>query len=141
MVIVCFSFISCKNLVLPAERRRFWKNRNKKRKIRTAFQLKKGNKLLSFLAIYFFFCCSCFCFHGVCFSLSVSMLAWFLVFFVFVLCFVFVLLLVLLSFNEKCFPCNFGVFFELCCFKRVVWFLCFMFSFLFVFLVLFVSIL
>ena len=48
-------------------------------------------KLLSLLAIYFFFCCSCFCFHGVCFSLSVSMLALFLVFCCFHLCFCFCL--------------------------------------------------
>ena len=39
-------------------------------------------KLLSFLAVLFFsFCCSCFCFHGACFSLSVAMLALFLVIF------------------------------------------------------------
>ena len=39
----------------------------------------------------FFFCCSCFCFHGVCFSLSVSMLACFWYFVVFHLCFCFCL--------------------------------------------------
>ena len=39
----------------------------------------------------FFFCCSCFCFHGVCFSLSVSMLASFWYFVVFHLCFCFCL--------------------------------------------------
>ena len=98
-------------------------------------------KLLSLLAVYFFFCCSCFCFHGVCFSLSVSMLACFWYFVVFHLCFCFVLLLVLLSvYEENCFPCNSGVFWVMLLKRVVCFFLCFFVLFLFVFLVLFVSI-
>ena len=40
---------------------------------------------------FIFFCCSCFCFHVVCFSLFVSMLACFWYFVVFHLCFCFCL--------------------------------------------------
>ena len=98
-------------------------------------------KLLSLLAVYFFFCCSCFYFHGVCFSLSVSMLALFWVF-----CFFFSFVPLFLSCclfcsqsMKKLFPMQFWCFFWVMLFKRVVcFFLCFMFLFLFVFLVLFV---
>ena len=52
------------------------------------------------------------------FLFFVVMLALFLVFFCLVLCFVFVFFLVLVSVYEKgCFPCNSGVFFELCWLK------------------------
>ena len=75
-------------------------------------------KLFSFLAVYFFFCCSCFCVHGVCFSLSVSMLALFLVFlcvcsvFLFLSCFLFCFQ----SMKKLFFPAIL-VFFELCWLK------------------------
>ena len=103
------------------------------------------SNLLSFLAVSFFFCCSCF------FVFIVYVSAFLLfscyvgfVFGVFVLfCFVFLFLfffLVLLSVSEKkvVFPANL-VFFWVMLVKRVVWSLCFMFLFLFVFLVLFLS--
>ena len=100
------------------------------------------SNLLSFLAVSFFFCCCCFCFHCVCFSLSVFVLLCWLCFWCF--CFVLFCVFVLLScfafslWNKGCFPCNSGVFWAMLV-KRVVWFLCFMFLFLFVFLVLFLS--
>ena len=87
-------------------------------------------KLLSCLAISFlFFCCSCVCFHGVCVSLSVSMLALFLVFscfcsvFWFLSCFLFCFQ----TMKKSCFPCNSAVFWVMLV-KRVVWFfLCYVF--------------
>ena len=62
-------------------------------------------KLLSFLAIYFFFCCSCF----VCFSLSVSVGFVFGIFWLLFCVFVFVLFLVCFQSMKNCFPCNSGV--------------------------------
>ena len=63
------------------------------------------SNLLSFLPVYFFFCCCCFCFHCVCFSLSVFCCYVGFICGVFVLfCFVFLFLfffLVLLSVSEK----------------------------------------
>ena len=61
------------------------------------------SNLLSFLAVSFFFCCCCFCFHCVCFSLSVFCCYVGFVFGVFVLfCFGFLFFfLVLLSVSEK----------------------------------------
>ena len=53
------------------------------------------SNLLSFLAVYFFFCCCCFCFHCVCFSLSVFLLLCWLCFWCF--CFVLFCVFVLLS--------------------------------------------
>ena len=75
-------------------------------------------KLLSFLAVSFFFCCSRFCFHGVWFSLSVSMLALFLV--VFCFCFVFLFLscfLFCFQSMKKVFSLQFWCVFELCWLK------------------------
>ena len=87
----------------------------------------------------FFLLCSCFCFHGVCFSLSVSIL-FFWYFLVFVLCFGFWLVSCFaFSLWKKLFPCDSAVFWVMLV-KRVVWFLCGMFLFLFVFLVLLVFI-
>ena len=80
-------------------------------------------KLLSFLAVLFFFCCSCFCVHGVHFGLSVSMLA---LFFVFFCIFVFLLLGLLSIYEKNGFSLQFWCFWVMLV-KRVVWFLCFMF--------------
>ena len=74
------------------------------------------SNLLSFLAVYFFFCCSCFLFHRVCFSLSVFFLLCWLSFgcflFCFVLCFCFCssFLFCFQSLKKGCFPCKSGVF-------------------------------
>ena len=88
-----------------------------------------------------FFCCSCVCFHGVCFSLYASMLALFLVFCCFHLCFCFCLV-ACFAFNlwKTLFSLQFWCFCWVMLLKRVVCFYAFMFLFLFVFLVLFVSI-
>ena len=75
------------------------------------------SNLLSFLPVSFFFCCCCFCFHCVCFSLSVfccyvGFVFGVLLFFL-VLCFCFCAsFFVSLSVSEKkaAFPCNSGVF-------------------------------
>ena len=93
-----------------------------------------------FWQFLFFFCCSCFVsVHGVCFSLSVSMLALFLVFFCFCSVFLFLscFLFCFQSMKKKLFFLQFWCFWVMLV-KRVVWFLCFMFLFLFVFLVLLV---
>ena len=86
-------------------------------------------KLLSLLAVYFFFCCSCFCFHGVCFSLLCFYVGFVFGILLFFICvFAFVLLLVLLSVYEQIVFPAILVFFWVMLLKRVV---CFFYVFCF----------
>ena len=103
------------------------------------------SNLLSFLAVSFFFCCCCFCFHSICFSLSVFLSLCWLCFWCFsfvlfcVLSFLFFLVLLSVYEKKKLFSLQFWCFYWALLVKRVVWFLWFMCLFLFVFLVLFLS--
>ena len=103
-----------------------------------------NSNLLSFLAVSFFFCCSCFLVFIVYVSAFLFLSCYvgfvFGVFVLFFLCFCFCssFLFCFQSLKKVVFPANL-VFFWVMLVKRVVWSLCFMFLFLFVFLVLFLS--